>query len=132
MRLSVICPAYNEENYIDAILQHFIESYPDDKELYIIDGGSTDRTVAIVHEWSRTHPDIHLIHNPDKFVPYALNLAIPLCKGEYIVRIDAHTEYASDYYESILDFKKSIQTQSPDQIIEWLSMVVPTYTPEKK
>lgn len=36
------------------------------------------------------------------------------------------------YYETILDFKKSIQTQSPDQIIEWLSMVVPTYTPEKK
>lgn len=103
MTLSVICPAYNEENYIDAILQHFIESHPDDKELYIIDGGSTDRTVAIVHEWSRTHPNIHLIHNPDKFVPYALNLAIPLCKGAYIVRIDAHTEYASDYYESILN-----------------------------
>jgi len=103
MIISIICPTYNEEKYIENILQHFFISDPEDKELYIIDGGSTDKTAEIVHAWTVKYPNIYFLHNPDKYVPFALNMAIPLCKGKYIVRIDAHTEFAKDYYVSILN-----------------------------
>jgi GT2 family glycosyltransferase len=36
-------------------------------------------------------------------VPFALNLAIPICSAEIIVRIDAHTKYADDYFKNILE-----------------------------
>lgn len=103
MILSVICPCLNEEKYIENILNHFIKSLPKEKELFIVDGGSQDRTIEIVQHWASNYSNIHLLHNPDRYVPFALNMAIPLCKGEYIVRIDAHSEYADNYYIKIVE-----------------------------
>ncbi|MFN8152944.1 MAG: glycosyltransferase family 2 protein [Bacteroidia bacterium] len=102
MRISVVCPVYNESNYIAAVLDFFTKAAPAEKELWIIDGGSTDNTCAIAEEWAEKYPNIHLLHNPKKYVPYALNAAIPKCKGEVIVRLDAHTLYAPDYFEAVL------------------------------
>jgi glycosyltransferase involved in cell wall biosynthesis len=47
-KITVLCPTYNEANYIENILRFFVESLPANKELFIIDGGSTDRTTGIV------------------------------------------------------------------------------------
>jgi len=106
--ISVVCPVYNEEAYIGQVLAFFIQANPREKELLVIDGGSQDQTCQLVSEWADRYPNITLLHNPDKYVPFALNKAIPLCKGEYIVRLDAHTEYASDYFEKILEtFEKT-------------------------
>jgi len=100
MKLSVVCPIYNEEKYIEQVIAFFQQALPLEKELFLIDGGSTDSTKAIIASF--TDANIHLIDNPDKIVPFALNKAIPLCKGEFIVRLDAHTEYHKDYFTEIL------------------------------
>jgi glycosyltransferase involved in cell wall biosynthesis len=106
--ISVVCPVFNEEKYIVKVLDFIVHSAPAEKELIVIDGGSTDATRSIVEEWSRRYPFIRLLDNPSKYVPYALNKAIPLCKGDVIVRLDAHTEYAPDYFTSVLEaFRKS-------------------------
>lgn len=108
MKISVVCPVFNESNYIAAVLDFFTHAAPADKELWIIDGGSTDNTCTIVNEWAEKYPNIHLLHNARKYVPYALNAAIPQCTGSFIVRLDAHTHYAPDYFEAILSaFEKS-------------------------
>lgn len=108
MKISVVCPVYNESNYIAAVLDFFISASPADKELWIIDGGSTDNTCDIVNEWASKYPNIHLLPNRRKYVPFALNAAIPECSGEVIVRLDAHTHYAADYFEAVLKaFEKS-------------------------
>ena len=99
--LSVVCPVFNEEFYIDAVIQFFLAAEPFDKELYVIDGGSTDRTLEIVKQYTDVHANIKLLHNPEKYVPQALNKVIPLCKGTYIVRLDAHTGYDASYFTEI-------------------------------
>ncbi len=101
--LSVVCPVFNEEYFIDVILKFFLSAEPLEKELYIIDGGSTDRTVEIVKRYTDVHTNIRMIDNPEKYVPQALNKVIPLCKGKYIVRLDAHTQYDITYFKEILD-----------------------------
>lgn len=100
--MTVLCPVYNEEASIESVLQFFVGALPSEKELFVIDGGSTDQTVAIVQEWSSHYPNIRLLHNPHKTVPYALNIGIQASKGDPIVRLDAHTEYAQDYFEAVL------------------------------
>ncbi len=100
--LSAICPTLNEERYIEQLLRFFVASRPLEKELLIVDGQSDDRTREIVAAWQRADPRIQLLSNPHRFVPHALNAAIPLCRGEYVVRLDAHTEYADDYFEQIV------------------------------
>ncbi len=108
MILSVLCPTWNEEKYIEKVLHFFTSANPGDKELFIIDGQSTDRTVCIVRVWQQKYPNIHLLTNEKRYVPYALNLAIPSCKGQYIVRLDAHTEYELDYFEQVIaTFKRT-------------------------
>ncbi len=103
MQLSVICPVYNEQAHIGRLLDFFSKALPEDKELLIIDGGSTDDTVRIVQAWQAKNREIKLLHNPQRIVPYALNMAIPRCEGRYIVRLDAHTDDGEDYFERILD-----------------------------
>jgi glycosyltransferase involved in cell wall biosynthesis len=108
MLLSVICPTYNESCYIENVLSFCVNAYPTDKEIIFIDGGSKDDTCEIINKWIATYPNIRLLHNPNRTVPFALNIAIPECKGDIIVRLDAHTTYASDYFEAILTtFEKS-------------------------
>lgn len=109
MTLSVICPCFNEEAYIRGLLEFFISAKPVEKELILVDGGSRDKTKSIIREYQQNHRNIHLLDNPEKIVPYALNKAIPLCKADKIVRLDAHTKYAPDYFEKIIETFENVE-----------------------
>lgn len=99
--LTVICPVYNESAYIASVLDFFVKSLPAEKELILIDGASSDDTCAIIEKYQAKHNNIHLLHNPDRYVPYALNKAIRSAKGDVIVRLDAHTDYSSNYFQKV-------------------------------
>ena len=104
----MICPVYNEEQHIEKVLQFVTSSTPLEKEIIFIDGDSGDQTASILKKWQKTNPEIKILNNSRRTVPYALNLAIPICTGDYIVRLDAHSDYAPDYFEKIIDtFEKS-------------------------
>jgi glycosyltransferase involved in cell wall biosynthesis len=108
MLISVICPVLNGEKYIiDNILKFFINSKPTDKELFLIDGGSTDNTICIINEWIKDYSNIQLINNPNKYVPFALNIGIKKSQGQFISRLDIHTEYPIDYFEKCIDLLNS-------------------------
>ena len=94
--LSVICPIYNEENYIGKCIESILaQDYPkDDLEVLFVDGMSTDRTREIVEEYSTSYPYIRLIDNPKRIVPPAMNIGIRASKGSIIIRLDAHADYA--------------------------------------
>ena len=99
--ISVICPVYNEAAYIVSVLDFFIKALPQNKELILVDGNSSDNTCDLINQYRTSHPNIHLLHNPDRYVPFALNKAITAAKGDIIVRLDAHTDYSSDYFQKI-------------------------------
>lgn len=106
--VSLIMPAFNEENYIALALRAALQQdYPTDKlEILIADGGSTDRTRDIVNEFSRKHGNVKLIDNPQRIVSTGLNRAIAAASGEVIVRFDAHCEYPRDYVRRLIDLKQ--------------------------
>jgi len=113
MILSVICPVLNGEKYITSnILKFFTDSKFEDKELLIIDGGSNDRTIEIVKDWCQKYSNIKLIHNPHKYVPYALNIGIKESKGQFISRLDVHTVYPKNYFEKCIELSKTIDADN--------------------
>ena len=97
--ISVILPVRNEEKYITAcVASIFSQDYPADlMEVIFVDGRSEDRTVAMLHEMQKEHPQIVVLDNPNRTVPYAMNIGIRACKADVIVRLDAHAEYPEDY-----------------------------------
>ena len=97
--ISVILPVRNEEKYIRAcVASIFAQDYPAEKmEVIFVDGCSEDRTVELLHEMQKEHPQIIVLDNPNRTVPYAMNIGIAQCRGEVIVRLDAHSEYPPDY-----------------------------------
>lgn len=104
--ISVIVPVYNEENYIDACLSSMLlQDYPKDAmEWFFVDGMSTDRTLEILNAYRDRFPQlIRVLNNPNKTVPFAMNLAIREAKGDYIIRLDAHAEYANDYFSKCVE-----------------------------
>ncbi|HIU16583.1 MAG TPA: glycosyltransferase family 2 protein [Candidatus Ventricola intestinavium] len=97
--ISVILPVRNEERFITACVQSiFSQDYPADQmEVLFVDGRSEDRTVELLCEMQKVHPQIVVLDNPNRTVPYAMNIGIARSRGEIIVRLDAHAEYPPDY-----------------------------------
>lgn len=100
---SIIIPCRNEENYIGTCINSIISSIPNDVvEIIVVDGDSTDKTSDIVQKLSSEFPIIKLMQNPSRTVPSAMNIAIKECKGNFILRLDAHTEYPQDYIQNCI------------------------------
>jgi succinoglycan biosynthesis protein ExoA len=101
MKVSVIVPCYNEEDSITELLQAvYVQSYPrEDLQVIISDGMSTDGTRAAIRAFSKEHPDlmIQVIDNPTQTIPAGLNKAILAARGDYIVRLDAHSNPDPEY-----------------------------------
>lgn len=97
--VTVAVPMLNEERHINACLESLAAGdYPTDSmEVLVIDGGSTDSSVAAVERWKSRLPLLRVLHNPERVQAAALNIAIEEATGEYFVRIDAHSVYQPDH-----------------------------------
>ena len=102
--VTIIIPVYNEEKYISDCLASVINfTYPKDKlEVFVVDGNSTDKTKEIVKEIIKNNTYIKLLDNSNKKVPISMNIAINKAVGEYIIRLDAHAEYPSNYVSELI------------------------------
>lgn len=97
--VTVIVPCRNEirhiRNFLDSVIRQ--DTTGIDLEIVVADGMSGDGTREILEEYEREHPVLRVIDNPKRIVSTGLNAAIREARGEIIVRMDAHTEYAPDY-----------------------------------
>lgn len=98
--ISVVMPVYNEEKYIENCIDSLLlQDYPQDSmEWIFVDGMSSDRTRELIGAYIEKYPKlIKLLSNPNKTVPYAMNIGIKEARGKYIIRLDAHADYNKDY-----------------------------------
>lgn len=99
--LSVVLPALNEEQYLERCIRSLLDDpQPRDRlEIFVVDGGSTDRTVAIAHELAREFGFIRVIRNPRKLQASGFNMALRAAdpRAELIMRCDVHAEYPAGF-----------------------------------
>jgi succinoglycan biosynthesis protein ExoA len=103
--VTIAMPAYNEEHYIEACIASVqAQDFPRDRiEILIGDGRSTDRTREIVDRLAVSDPRIRLIDNPDRLQAAGLNRMIREARGDVIVRMDVHCEYAPSYVRACVE-----------------------------
>ena len=99
--VSIIVPCYNEQATIRLLLEALAQQdYPtEDMEVVIADGLSTDRTRAVIEVFRQDHPELPLrvVDNPQRNIPTGLNRALEAARGEFIIRLDAHSIPRQDY-----------------------------------
>lgn len=111
--VSILIPCYQERNFIRPCLESvsgFELPAGATMEILVLDGMSTDGTRQIVVEMESRDSRIRLIDNPKRSQSAALNLGVPLARGEYLMRLDAHSVYPSDYL--VLTLETAIRTGS--------------------
>ena len=119
--VSVVLPIFNEEKYIeDCILSLLEQDYPKDMmEWIFVDGGSVDKTKEIISDFMHRFPELIKIYNNfKKTAPYAMNIGIKAAKGEYIIRLDAHSEYTSNYISKCVHYLETTDADNVGGIAE--------------
>ncbi len=79
--VSIIVPSYNQGRFIRRTLESIFKQDYRPIEVLVIDGASTDETVAILKEYSR-YPELHWVSEPDRGVVDAVNKGLARATGQ--------------------------------------------------
>ena len=108
MKLSVIIPMYNLEEYIEKSIKSVLsQSFDYDFEIIVVDDGSNDNSCAIVEKICESYSNIKLIRQKNKGVSSARNSGINAACGKYIVFVDGDDILFIDALKTLVDMLDS-------------------------
>ena len=114
--MSVLVPVLNEERHIrESVAAMLAQHYDGEIEFLFMDGRSEDRTKAILEEMAAADPRIRVLDNPQRRTTFGLNIGLENARGDYIVRMDAHTEYPPEYVA------KGVERLQRGDGVEWVT-----------
>ena len=85
--VSILIPAYNAERWIAGTIESAIAQTWPDKEIIVVDDGSTDGTLAVARQFESK--GVRAVTQPNQGAAAARNKALALNRGEYIQWLDA-------------------------------------------
>ncbi|RIJ97563.1 MAG: hypothetical protein DCC43_10190, partial [Candidatus Brocadia sp.] len=98
MKFSILIPAYNEEQAISSCLNSLTSLTYDNKEIFVIDDASTDRTTQIVERF--LHNGVVLVRcEKNGGRAAALNFGLQKATGDVIITTDADTVVPADWLQ---------------------------------
>ncbi len=85
--VSILIPAYNAEKWVGAAIASALSQTWRQKEILVVDDGSTDETLAIARQFESN--DVRVVTQPNQGAAAARNKAFSLSRGDYIQWLDA-------------------------------------------
>ena len=104
-RILVVVPTLNEADHIVPCLTSVLSGNPA-MSVVVADGGSTDRTRALVAGLMAQYPHLRIVDNPDRLQSAGINRAVAECSTPaltVLVRCDAHADYPPGYVMSVAE-----------------------------
>ncbi len=96
LTVSVVVPGYNEETVIVRTVRSLLEQEPPILEVVCVDDGSTDRTLAVLHEAFDGNERVRIFGKVNGGKSSALNLGFGEARGEVVVALDSDTIFTPD------------------------------------
>ncbi len=139
IKISVIMPVYNVENYVGRAIESIQKQTLTDWEFWIVDDGTPDNSGKICDEYAAADSRLHVIHKENGGAPSARNVAIDKAMGKYLYFMDSDdwaeptmledmytlaerhdaqlvvTGFYTDTYYSDTEYVTTVQSQ-PDQV----------------
>lgn len=98
---SIICPAYNSDDFLESSISSIIKQTYSDWELIIVDDGSTDRTGKICDNLASSDKRIKVIHQDNLGQSKARLNGVSSALGQYILFLDSDDQYEPNALEVI-------------------------------
>ena len=97
MKLSIVVPTYNVEDYLANCLESLLRQdlKPSEYEILVVNDGSTDRSGEIGDSYAERYSNIRVIHQTNAGLSGARNTGLSHATGDYIYFIDSD-DYITD------------------------------------
>jgi glycosyltransferase involved in cell wall biosynthesis len=109
-KISVIVPAFNEEEIIEASLREIVRTFDEfgcDYEVVLMDDGSNDSTLKKGLKMAEKFPRIKVKRNMENFGKgRAIKKAFRYCDGQYIVFLDADLDLHPGQAQTLFDIMR--------------------------
>lgn len=102
MKISVIVPVYNAENYLAACLDSILSQTYQDFEIILINDGSKDMSGQICDQYAERDSRIQVVHQDNHGVSYARNVGLSMINGDAVSFIDSDDTLEPDMYELLV------------------------------
>ncbi len=103
MKLSIIVPVYNLENYIASTLESLLSiRFSSDYEIIVINDGSMDGSESVIHDYQQKQSQIKLYSIEHQGVSNARNIGISRASGDYITFVDGDDTVEPDFFEKTI------------------------------
>jgi len=118
----IVIPCLNEAAHIGALLRQLRPSAARlGARIVVVDGGSMDGTQGIVEKVAAEDPRVMLLANPKRIQSAAINLAVATFGDDagYLIRIDAHGRYPTDYCDRLVE--EALATGADSVVVSMLT-----------
>ena len=102
MKVSLIIPVYNVENYLDKCLKSVEGQTYKDTEVIIVNDGSTDNSPKIIEDYVSQNENFHCYTIKNSGIGGARNFGLTKATGEYIVFLDSDDYITEDCLEKFV------------------------------
>lgn len=89
IKVSVIIPVYNGEEYLEKCLDSVKNQILQDIEIICVDDGSTDGSLEIINRYARQDSRFKVIHKENGGLVSARKAGIALASGQYVGYVDS-------------------------------------------
>lgn len=106
MKLSIIIPIYNVEQYVGRCLQSCLHQSgvtAEDYELVIVNDGTKDGSMAVVEEMTRNCTNVTVVNQQNQGLSMARNAGLKKAKGKYVWFVDSDDWIEEGCVRGIID-----------------------------
>lgn len=107
IKITVIVPMYNVENYVAKCLDSLTKQDFDNYEIWAVDDGSPDDSAQIVESYLKKYRNIKLIKKKNGGYGSVLEYAIQNVKSDYFIICDPDDWLADDALKNLYEFAQS-------------------------
>ena len=138
MKLSIIIPVYNVEQYLRQCVESVLAQTYQDLEIILVDDGSTDGSGKIADEICSTPNSLIVssshclkcIHKPNGGLSDARNTGLRVAMGEYVAFLDSDDVYLLS--DGLAQLMALVQTEQPDVLLFQAVDVYPNHQSVRK
>ena len=103
IKLSIIVPIYNVENYLEQCLGSICGQAGEDVQVICIDDCSTDNSLNILYKWQKRYANLEIYCNEVNLGQASTrNVGMTHARGEYIMFVDSDDYIEDDWIDELI------------------------------